>query len=434
MRRFGLHLWLPLTLAALLGLGGLAGLGHARWRDAGWYFHRGPAYALRHGQTLLRSGDEDRAENVTLWLEANGFADEAALLRGEAHFWRGKKHQAAKNQELESLEYAKALEYFAKIRDEGDLRLDGAVLVGQCYIHLKQYKAAETALKFVLSERPDEVDAHRALAVLYYDLGALTLALSHLERVSELDVRDGRPQRLMGLIYQDMRRWDAAVPCYQEALRRELRGLDPAPVKKELAEALVRLSRYPEALEVLQDLEPAAEDVPAIEALRAESYWGQGRLAEAREVLDRALAPSPACADLYRLRAQIYLDTGEPQPAVDLLRRAVAIDPQDHASRYHLVAAYRRLGQTGLAQEQELLVEQTMKDMDEIFRLNKEATKNPWDGAVRLRLAELCDKLGQYQTAKMWRQSAAQCLSPGGAGAHSASSTDSGRALPGGTP
>ncbi len=111
----------------------------------------------------------------------------------------------------------------------------------------------------------------------------------------------------------------------------------------------------------------------------------------------------------------LHLDANEPQEAVKLLNRALALDPPDHASRYHLVAAYRRLGQSSAAQREQKLFEQTQKDFEEISRLNKEATKDLWDASVRLRLAELCEKHEMHQMAKMWRNAAARCLAqPGG--------------------
>src|SRR5260370_21313666 len=157
-------LWFLSTLAALvaLGVGSLAALGRARWGDAGWYFHGGPDYRFRHGQSLLRHGDADRALRLADLLETDGFADQAALLRGEAHFRQG-EYLDAREPGLASAQWARGLEEFAKIRDQGDLRLDGAVFVGQCYVHLKQYRAAENALKVVVSQRPDAIDAHPCL-------------------------------------------------------------------------------------------------------------------------------------------------------------------------------------------------------------------------------------------------------------------------------
>src|SRR5262249_46768964 len=271
-----------LFLLAAVG-GGLAALGHLHWGDSRWYFTSDPQYRLRCGQEALRRGEVDRVDQVALLLEADGCKDQAALLRGELNFRRGEP-LANRERLREAAPYLlKALDEFNRIRDQGALRLEAAVYIGKCLVYLKQPYPAERALWFVLEERPNDIEAHRALAVLYYDQGLLMRAVQHLEEVTKLDPHDGRPYRLIGLIYKDVEQFRGAGEVYGKGVDRDLPAgnveQNRAAVRKELAECLVKLKQYLEALEVLNatPLEPLPDDRPAVEALRAECLWALGR-------------------------------------------------------------------------------------------------------------------------------------------------------------
>src|SRR5947199_218337 len=83
-------------------------------------------------------------------------------------------------------------------------RVRAAALTGQCLLALGAVREADRVFRSVVAEQPDQVDAHRGLAVIAYDLGQLGEAVEHLRRVAELDAADPRPHRLIGLIYKDM--------------------------------------------------------------------------------------------------------------------------------------------------------------------------------------------------------------------------------------
>ncbi len=422
MRTLRVLLKSALVLCILLGLaiGGLALMGRVRWGDAAWYYHtvllrlvgrENPDYKLRCGQQALRRGNVERVDQIALLLEADGDRDRASLLRGERLFREGKDYADAQIVPLAKPLLEKAETELNKIRDKGDIRLEAAALLGQCYMYLKRFGEAKRAFDFVLANRPDHIDAHRGLAVLYFDLGALPQALMHLEKWAELDPQDGRSYRLMGLIHKDLKKYPEAITAYREALSRGLPGgnrdLNPDAVRKELADCLVEANKYVEALELLQEFEPLPEDVPQVEALRAECLWGLGRADEARAVLDQALDASSNCPELLRLRAKIHMADKESGAAIKLLQQALNLDPHDYVTRYQLAQVYESLNLKPQAAEQHRLAEQSRKDLEELSKLNREAVEKPTSAAVRARLAELCDRLGRPQDAEMWRQAAA---------------------------
>ena len=98
---------------------------------------------------------------------------------------------------------------------------------------------------------PNNQFARRWLAVAAYDLGAVGLAAEELLKLGEADPRDGRSYRLLGLIEKDREHFPEAIEFYRESLRRKPDPPDRAEILEELADSLVRLSRFDEALDVI---------------------------------------------------------------------------------------------------------------------------------------------------------------------------------------
>jgi tetratricopeptide (TPR) repeat protein len=386
------------VLAAALGL-------------AGWNYYRTtrPDYRLRAGREALRRGDLTRGRELAVQLETSGHPDPAHFLRAEALYRQARAYVEAEDLPSATPLLREALDELDQIRDEGELRVESEAVAGQCQLYLQNLRAAEAAFLFVLARRPDHVDAHRGLAALYYDLGALARAVGHLERVAELDSADSRPHRLMGLIFKDLDQRNRAIDCYQEALRRGLRGERTGEARLELAEVLVKQARYAEGLEALAGDEDLATSPARLLAVRAECLMGLRETAEARRLLDEGLVAEPRAAALLLLRSRLHLDAGNFEAAAALLERAMDSDPHDPVSRHQLGKAYAGLGRLREADEQQRRSQQIQDDLEKMTRLNQAADAKPWDAAIRQRLAELAHKLGKHAEAAMWEEAAAAC-------------------------
>jgi tetratricopeptide (TPR) repeat protein len=394
----------------VLVLGCLAGVASLAAGGVWWYRTTRPEYLLRQGQEALRGGDLARAHELADRLGAGGAADHAHLLRGEVFFREAGPYLDTPEEHAALPLLKRAVREFNQIRDQGTIRLEAAALSGQCILYAKNPAEAARVFRFVLGQKPDHLDAHRGLAAVYYDQGAGSLAVRHLEEVARLDPQDGRAHRLMGLIYKERASQnDKAIPCYREALRRHLSASAAEEVREELAECLVREGDFAGALEVLEGSTPPPARMAKVLALRAEGLYGLGRAEQARSVADQALAAHPDSADLLRLRARLHLDADEARAAADLLARAVALDRSDYRSRHLLALAYARLDRRDEAAEQHRLVEETQGRLKQLTQLSAEVASKPWDASLHLRLAELCDQLGKPGEAGMWRRSAAAC-------------------------
>ena len=402
----GLRRVLVGTLVLIVALAAVAGVG------AWWYRTTRPIYRLRQGQEALRKGRPDKADRLAQRLEDDGHLDYAHLLRGEAF--------------LRDHEFELAIDEFRKIEDQGDLRVEASAIYGLAFFSVKRSLEAEKLFRYVVSKQPNHLDAHRGLAAIYFDQGALTLAVRHAKECARLEPHKGYPFWLMGVIYKDLGKYPAAFEAYQEASKRELSPEQVDEVKEGLVEVLTLQKEYAKALSILEDCAASTPvvarsqtvpqqgasvlDQPKMLACRAECLWGLDQAAEAKLLLDKVLKERPHSAELLRLRAKLHLNENEPQQAAALLEQAVRLDRHDYQSRYQLAQAYQMLGRPMEATEQQQLCKETQDYLAELTSLSTAIAERPWDAAARSRLAEVCEKLDKTDLAAMWRRAAAAGL------------------------
>ncbi len=354
-----------------------------------WWRSPSPDDQLRTGRAALAAGDSATAIRIAESL-ADRHPDHSLLLKADLQLQKGDP------------EFALLL--INKIQDKGALKREAVALAGQCLLQLQNLPEAERAFQFVLSEQPDQIDGHRGLAAVYYDQGALLKCLHHLDEVARLDPTDARPHRMMGLIHADLEDRSRAVECYRAALGRTLSPGAAREVRVELAEQLVKLGQPAAALEALGPT--AVTDTPRQVAVRAEADWSLGKSVDATWTLDAALATHPDALPLLRLRGKLHADAGEWEKAAPVLERAVKGDATDMPSLHQLAMVYDRLKRPDDADRIRKQHQTTKDALEALTMLNREADARPWDAAVRIKLADVCDRLGNQQLAAMWRRAA----------------------------
>jgi tetratricopeptide (TPR) repeat protein len=373
----------------------LAGLLLAAGATAWWWYHTTrPDYRLRRGEAALAQGDTDTAEQLIAQLEAGGFADHAHLLAAE--FLVRQRHYSQALAELNQMQ-----------QRDTSLHLQAATLSGRCLLELGELPEAERAYAFVLSKRPEELDAHRGLAAVHNDLGMLNQAIYDCEQWARLDPRDGRPHRFRGHILRDLNQNDLAIPAYQDALARELAANVRTEVQLELAECQIKRGLFGDALGTLEACHPSARGTARLLTLRAECLHASGRTAEGLPLLERALQADPDHVRALRLRAQLHLEAGEPAAAAVLLERAVKADGYDDISRHQLAQVYHRLGRHAEATAQQHKLKDLQEAMSALTQLTREVMRHPRDPDLQARMAELYDRLNQPEQAARFRHNAA---------------------------
>lgn len=267
---------------------------------------------------------------------------------------------------------------------------------------------AHDAFERALSRDSGSADAHRGLAAVAYDQGALMRAVAHLERAAALDPADGRPHRMIGHICRDLDHRERAVAAYREALSRGLSPAATTEVRIELAEQLLKLGDAVGALGELPEVDDHSAAFPPLLAVRCEATWIADGADAAQEVLAAAIRRHPDDASLLALLGRVQVDLGHWEEAIEPLTRAAAIDPTDLATLQALVTAHERLGKQAEAARLRERREAVQAALERLSRLTREADADPWNATIRDELAATCEQLGKADLAAMWRHAAAQ--------------------------
>jgi tetratricopeptide (TPR) repeat protein len=375
--------WL-LVFATLLLIASAAG--SALW----WTFRTRQTDSFKAALAAVDRGDLPVARQYLAELRASAeHQSQATLIRGALLLRKG--------------HYYPALDELEEVQGHPDLKIAALKLIGQAWYHLGRHVEAQAAFKEVLKADPNAVEAHRWLAASYYDLGAIHDALDHLKRTAELDLGDPRPHRLLGLIYKDYERYDDAVPCYEESLRRKGDQPDWADVRQELAACQLKLRRFRDALATLAPCPASAE----ANVLRAECQHAIGQTSLAKESLDAALKQDIGNLDGMLLRGTILLEEGDATAAVKVFQRAAQVRPKDYLAHFKLAQAYSQAGKQDRAQIEQKLADQIREVRKEFADLHQAAWDRPRDFQVRLRLATLAQELDRPDLADVWLRSAA---------------------------
>src|SRR5438874_13504049 len=82
---------------------------------------------------------------------------------------------------------------------------------------------------------------------------------------------------------------------------------------------------------------------------QADAAAGAGRLADARRLLEAAVAETPDRAEAWLKLAAMCRATGDLQAGLDAVSRALAIDPLDFSALLSKAVMLERMGRTGEA-------------------------------------------------------------------------------------
>ena len=305
------------------------------------------------------------------------------------------------------LNHQKVMERVGTIAGDKRIREDCMLLAVHCFTAVQDMPSAMRTLEELVMEFPDNVDAHRLLIAHYYDFGALQQAMQHCERVSELAPKDPRPDRLMGLISKDFEKHELAITHYLESLRRAPN--DPEfdqqnEIRVELAEVYIRMRKYQDAKQQLQEL---SEDTPLrlnamANAYLAECAMALGDFGEAESRIQLAIQQDATLPNGHTVLGILSMQTGKPEEARNALERAAELDPSNDRVFFQLSNVLRQLGETALA-EQALARHEEIKTLKlEYIELNVRAAQQTDDDGIRVQIAQIAEKLGDLEAAISW--------------------------------
>nr|ABV27203.1 tetratricopeptide repeat family protein [Chloracidobacterium thermophilum] len=254
-------------------------------------------------------------------------------------------------------QYAAALEILEPLVVHHPEQATAYRMLGLCYLQLKQYQLAVTALRKAVEltrvqEKREDTTARLALGKALFLAGDSAAAIPELEYAAQRPEADAAILTLLGYAY------------YRQG--------DEAAARKTLLQAVARDERQPEAWRLLAELdvlavtatpdEPAAvkratssiEKVnrfePAVAAgLRGRLLVAQRQFAKAIPELDRALTAQPNDAALVFALGLALSREGQLERATTILTKATSLLPQEAGVWRELGYVHERAGRTDAA-------------------------------------------------------------------------------------
>ncbi len=214
-----------------------------------------------------------------------------------------------------------------------------------------------------------------------YEAGRWEEALSKLLMAVEADPHHSDWHFGLGLILDALDRFDEAVRSFQAAW--DLGGDDPE-VMLYLAEDLIRIQRYSQAIEVLErvsELDPACE--PSY-CLRIVAYAQLGDHEQAEQMFYLAQQVDEHCPKCFDYIAHSLAARGQLDRAIWCWQKVLDLDPAYRMAWVNLSRVYRLRGQGKEAER----------------CLHQELRHDPDDLDIQLQLAELQIEMGRYPEAR----------------------------------
>lgn len=308
---------------------------------------------------------------------------------------------------LEAKQFEPALRELRQASRHPQTQAVALLLTGQVLYAERRFREAEVCLVGALRLDPNLADAHRWLAIAYYDIGLMNEAALQLREVAKLAPNDPRPHRIMAVIHMDLGSSAIAVEDLQESLRRDPWQPDRQEMLLDLAIAQLSLKRFDDAQATLA----SCEESPEMLAVWANCAYALGDPESAREKAERALKLDPHQRLGILVLGKLAFDARDYRGAVEMLSQAVEAAPTDYQLRYTLVTALRAAGEPERAEKELAQVEELRGVQERIDGLLQRAIAEPYDAEIRYQLGLLAVRLKMERIAESWFK-AAVALNP----------------------
>ncbi|HJQ22578.1 MAG TPA: tetratricopeptide repeat protein [Blastocatellia bacterium] len=197
----------------------------------------------------------------------------------------------------------------------------------------KLFGEAATHLKRALELDPRQYDVRLELIALYRLQGDTVAAMAQLDVLEDARPSDPRVIYVRALLATDRNDMNAAISGFREALR-----LDPSlyGAWQDLGLALIKLQRWPEAVETFADMSRRQPDSVDAAYLHALALFNAGRKDEAEREARRTLRIDAGASAAHTLLGIILATRGDNTEANDALSQAVALDPKSFDAQFYL--------------------------------------------------------------------------------------------------
>lgn len=213
------------------------------------------------------------------------------------------------------------------------------------WVRANQRDQAIAAYRHLVERYPDDAEAQRLLAGLYYSRKQYQEAILAARRLSELPAGAIEGHRLLGTILHETGNPESAVDALERVVE-----LDPSLARVPadghailwtyLAMDLISIGRADDAIRYLERALRSQDD-PLMRVMLGRAYQQRGELDIAEEQWRRALQRDPALALGWLELGRLQLAQSRLDEAQESLSRAVQLAPED----YEVVFALRSVAQ-----------------------------------------------------------------------------------------
>jgi tetratricopeptide (TPR) repeat protein len=241
---------------------------------------------------------------------------------------------------LEAGRTDEALAHLAVALERNPGYLEARLLATRAELERGRAAEAEAHATAALAKHPDYPDLHFWLGLVRFRAGDLAGAVAPLERATELNRQFARAQRLLGLVYHALGRYDDALRAVRRGLSRdrEVPGGDLEP-----ALLLLDAGDFEGAEQWLLRTVALRPQHPDVHVALARARRGLGRADEARAAYREALRVAPGYDAAALEAAALEIETGHAGAAEELLVGLVARRP-GWADAHALLGRARLLG------------------------------------------------------------------------------------------
>lgn len=222
-------------------------------------------------------------------------------------------------------------------------------------------------------------------------------------RWTELKPNSAQAWRARGEIAERLRKRKDAIVAMREAVRLEPQD---QPSRLTLARLLMETRQSTEAAGHLQQLANAGAKGVTFTLLLGLCREAEGQTAQARTLLDQAIAKSPSDPKAHYHRGRIELHSGRPDLAAPFLRRAAELDRSDTEILYSLLLCVREVGTADEVREVEARRAQCEADLNRVAEIARLVSRSPRDPDLRREMGELFLRNGRDAEGLRWLESA----------------------------
>ncbi len=217
---------------------------------------------------------------------------------------------------LEAGRADEALRHLAVALERNPGYLEARLLAARAELECGRATDAEAHVAAALIKNPEYPDLHFWAGLARFRAGDLPGAAAALERATELNRQFARAQRLLGLVYHALGRYDDALRAVRKGLSRdrEVPGGDLEP-----ALLLLDAGDFAAAEEWLVRTVAMRPQYPDVHMALARARRGMGRLEEARASYREALRVAPLYDAAALELAALEIEAGRPTAAVEAL-------------------------------------------------------------------------------------------------------------------